>query len=217
MFICEYCEKNIKNLGGLVTHTPYCPNNPNRVKRKKSPNAHVKKGSTNWAKGLTKHTDDRIRKREQKLKGIRFGASLHGHTDETKKKLSIIAKQRKLGGYNRGSGRGCKGWYKGYFCDSSWELAFVIYCIDNNIEIKRNLEKRQYIWQNKIKNYIPDFIVEGALIEIKGYVTEEWKAKIHSNPDVKVLYGKDMKPIIDYVINKYGKNYTSLYKTLDNH
>lgn len=215
MFICEYCGRNIKNLGGLAAHTPYCPSNPNRVKKCNSPHAHAKKGSTGWSKGLTKHTDDRVNRNAEKLKGIKFGASLHGHSEETKAKLSIIAKQRKLGGYIRGSGRGYKGWYKGYFCDSSWELAYIIYCIDNNIEVKRNLEKRQYIWQGKIKNYIPDFIVEGSLIEIKGYITEEWKAKIYSNPDIKVLYKEDMEPIIDYVIDKYGENYINLYETIN--
>ena len=134
------------------------------------------------------------------------------HTEETKQRLSVVAKMRKLGGYVKGSGRGKKGWYRGFFCDSSWELAYVIYCLEHNMSIQRNTERRQYIWQNKIKNYIPDFIVQGAVTEIKGFKTEEWLAKLEANPDVNVLYQKELKPIFDYVVNKYGKDFIRLYE-----
>ena len=134
------------------------------------------------------------------------------HTEETKKRLSEVAKERKLGGYVRGSGRGKKGWYKGFFCDSSWELAYVVYCLDHNIDIKRNAEKRKYIWQGVVKNYIPDFIVDGTLTEVKGYKTEQWLAKMAANPDVQVLYEQDLVPVIEYVKNKYGKDFINLYE-----
>lgn len=146
------------------------------------------------------------------LKGRNVNPNWKGHTDEFKKKQSINAKNRKLGGYIVGSGRGKKGWYRNFFCDSSWELAYVIYCLDHFIEIKRNTEKRQYIWNGKIKNYIPDFIVNNQLIEIKGYKTEQWFAKRNANPDVIVLYEKDLKPILEYVNKKYGKDYIKLYE-----
>jgi hypothetical protein len=211
MNTCIYCFKEFSNKGGLGSHQPFCKLNPTRVQRYKSPNAHAKKGSTNWAKGLTKDTDARIKSRPE-LVGKRFASSLTGHTDETKKKLSEVAKKRKLGGYIQGSGRGKKGWYKGFFCDSSWELAYIIFCLEHNIDIKRNTEKRQYIWKGVVKNYIPDFIVEGVLTEVKGFKTEQWLAKLDANKDVKVLYEKDLKPILDYVNNKYGKDFIRLYE-----
>ena len=101
---------------------------------------------------------------------------------------------------------------KVFFCDSSWELAYVIYCLDHKIDIKRNTEKRTYEYNGKIKNYIPDFIVEGKLVEIKGYKTDEWLAKLSANPDVKVLYEKDLQPILDYVIMRYSKKFVELYE-----
>ena len=88
----------------------------------------------------------------------------------------------------------------------------MIYCLDHNISIERNLEKRQYVWNGEVKNYIPDFIVEGKLIEIKGYKTEQWEAKLRSNQDITVLNANDLKDILEYVIRKYGKNYTSMYE-----
>jgi hypothetical protein len=211
MNICLHCQKTFSNTGGLATHSPYCKSNPNRVKKINSPNAHAKKGSVSWSKGLTKETDSRIKARPERV-GKRFAASLNGHTEETKKRLSEVAKERKLGGYVRGSGRGKKGWYKGFFCDSSWELAYVVYCLENNIDIKRNTQKRQYVWEGEIKNYIPDFIINGTLTEVKGFKTEQWLAKLSANPDVKVLYEKDLEPILEYVKNKYGKDFINLYE-----
>ena len=211
MNTCLYCQKNFSNKGGLGAHQPFCNSNPDRVQRIKSPNAHAKKGSINWAKGLTKNTDSRIKSRPD-LVGKRFAASLNGHSEETKQRLSVVAKERKLGGYVQGSGRGKKGWYKGFFCDSSWELAYVVYCLDHNIDIKRNTEKRKYIWQGIVKNYIPDFIVEGSLTEIKGFKTDQWLAKLEANTDIKVLYEKDLENIIKYVVDKYGKDFIMLYE-----
>lgn len=208
---CIYCKKEFSNAGGLSTHQPYCKLNPGRIQKINSPNAHAKKGSIGWSRGLTKDSDSRISSRPNQ-QGKRFGASLNGHTEITKSKLSNIAKERKLGGYVQGSGRGKKGWYRGYFCDSSWELAYVVYCLDHNIDIKRNTEKRQYVWQGIIKNYIPDFLVQGVLIEIKGYKTDQWMEKLKANPDVQVLYEEDLKPMLEYVKIKYGKDFVKLYE-----
>ena len=38
----------------------------------------------------------------------------------------------KTGGIREGAGRSKSGWYKGYYCNSSYELAWVIYSLDNN-------------------------------------------------------------------------------------
>jgi hypothetical protein len=212
MHICKYCSREFKNAGGLGSHEPYCKLNPSRVQRKKSPNAHRPKGMPSWNKGLTgdprcKHTEET----KEKLKGSTGKASTLEAELLRKQKISEKAKVSN-GGYRQGSGRGKKGWYRGFFCDSSYELAYLIYCLDNNIEIKRNTEKRQYIWEGKTRNYIPDFIVNGELVEIKGFRTEQWEAKINANPDIKVLYEKDLKDIFEYVINNYGKDYIQLYE-----
>lgn len=208
--VCPHCNKQFSNNGGLATHSPYCNLNPNKQNRPRSPKAGKKKGTPPWNKGLTKEQHPGLEQPHRK--GIRFGASLNGHTQETKSKLSLVAKERKLGGYNIGSGRGKKGWFKGYFCDSSWELAYIIWCLDHNKDIKRNTEKRFYEYDGQIRLYIPDFIVDGVLIEIKGYRTKQWQAKLISNPDIKVLYEDEMKPIIKYVIDNYGKDYIKLYE-----
>ena len=131
---------------------------------------------------------------------------------ERRRKISETMKKNPLaGGLREGSGRGKKGWYKGIFCDSSWELAFVIYHIDHNIPIKRCEEKRPYEYKGITHYYVPDFIVNDKIIEIKGFNTEQWQIKMLNNKDVTVLYEEDMKPYFEYVENKYGKNYIEMY------
>ncbi len=135
------------------------------------------------------------------------------HTQETKDKLSAIAKAANFGGYIQGGGRGKKGWYKGFFCDSSWELAYVMYCLDNDIKIARNTEKFKYGFEGKTKNYIPDFICGDSYVEIKGFASEEWSAKLEAFlHKIKVLYHEEISFYLDYARTKYGKKFTDLYE-----
>ena len=116
------------------------------------------------------------------------------------------------GGYRKGSGVGKKGWYKNYWCDSSWELAWIIYNIDHGIKFKRNTKKFQYNYNNCIRYYIPDFIVDDIYYEIKGFKTNQTEEKIKQfEHKLVVLYKKDLEYIFKYVISNYGKNYINLY------
>lgn len=112
---------------------------------------------------------------------------------------------------NKKHGRGNQGSYMGIWCDSSWELAFLVYHIEHGMHIERCKERRSYIFRNQSKIYIPDFVTDEGLIEIKGYITEQWLAKINQNPDIIVLYEGDMQKYLDYVKAKYGDEF---WKTL---
>ena len=131
---------------------------------------------------------------------------------ERRKKISETMIFKRLGGYRKGSGRGKQGWYQGYWCDSSWELAYVIYNLEHNIKIERNNEKFEYVFNNRKYKYMPDFIVDGNFIEIKGYITEQVKAKINQFPEKLIIIDKkDIIPYLEYTINKYGKDFIKLY------
>ncbi len=211
LLLCQFCNKTCSNPGSLAAHTKHCKASPTCVAKKRPDNAGAKKGCIPWNKGLSSLEDNRI------CSGSRhpnYGRDMSWmrHSEETKLKLKKIAEDNGLGGYVRGSGRGKKGWYKGVFCDSSWELAYVMYCIDHDIRIQRNTEYRTYIFNGKTKKYLPDFNVEGKIIEIKGYKTDEWLAKYEANRDIIVLYKEEIGPYIDYAISVYGKDYISLYE-----
>jgi len=212
MLPCKHCPRTFGNPGALACHQPYCKDNPERIQRDKSPYAHRQKGIPPWNKGLK--GDIRCKRSDETKEKLRVIATGTASTPEAEleRKRKITEKARlNNGGLRQGSGRGKKGWYKGFFCDSSWELAYLIYCLEHGKNIVRNIEKRKYEFNGKIRTYIPDFIVDGQVTEIKGYKTDQWMAKLNANPDVRVLYESDLKDIIRYVIDKYGKDYIKLY------
>lgn len=118
------------------------------------------------------------------------------------------------GGIRKGSSRGKSGWYKGYWCDSSYELAYVIYNIDHNIVFERNLEGFEYVFKDKIRKFYPDFISEGSYVEIKNFRSEETNAKISQFPhQINIFYKEYVLEIfIPYVVLKYGKDFIKLYE-----
>lgn len=117
------------------------------------------------------------------------------------------------GGKRHGSGRGKKGWYKGYFCDSSWELAFVIYNLEHGIKFERNKQGFEYEFDGEKHKFYPDFILEdGTYVEIKGYFDDKNKEKIKCfNKNIIILSRNEIKQYIDYVEEKYGKNFIEKY------
>lgn len=118
----------------------------------------------------------------------------------------------KNGGYRPNSGTSKKGWYKGYYCGSSWELAWVIYNLDHGIVFKRNEQGFDYVFENKLRKYYPDFIIGNEYIEIKGYHSKQFDAKISQFPyKLNILHKKELQPILDYVVSKYGKNFVEKY------
>mgnify|MGYP000844595330 CR=1 FL=1 len=139
----------------------------------------------------------------------------HYVTDDFKDKISKGVKKIGGGGYRKNSGRGKHGWYKGFWCDSSWELAWVIYNLDHGIKFERNTKGFEYIFEEKIYKYYPDFKIlkDNLYIEIKGWIDEKNKAKISQFKGfLKVLFRNDMKYIFEYVENKYGKQFIKMYE-----
>ena len=181
-----------------------------------------------WCKGLTKETDIRVKnialKRKEYYKNPNIHGSFYGrkHTEETKRKISIGTSKAYNYEANRKSGRGRGGYYKGFWCDSTYELAFIIYCLDHNIKIERNTEYFLYEYKGKQRRYYPDFIIDGILYEIKGFSNGQLPFKIKSvleaNKNYKILFPKDLKYVFDYIKKEYnkdvGKNISDLYTEL---
>ena len=177
------------------------------------------KGRKAWNKGLTKETDERVLKGGQTyhmnhLKGL-HDYSHNKHSEETKEKirkqkLELCAKQ----GTNL-CGKGLRGYYKGYYCQSSWELAYVVYSLEHNVKFVRNKKGFTYKLDGLQRTYFPDFYIPSTdtYIEIKGYYDSKTKEKEKQFNGKLVIYKKEeMKPILNYVISKYGKDFVKLYK-----
>lgn len=100
-----------------------------------------------------------------------------------------------------------RGFYKGIKCDSRWELAFLIYCLDHKIPIKRCTEYFIFKVKGKEHRYYPDFIVEGKYIEIKGYFRANLKCKlnavINKGFKIKLIQEKQIQKYLNYCFKKY--------------
>ena len=210
---CQFCGKLCKNRNSLCNHERTCKLNPNRQILIKSPLAHKRKGTPPWNVGLTKCTNASVLKLSQTLSNKYAEHILIPHqkgkprTWEEKRKISeTLRKNPHAGGLRYGSGRGKKGWYKGYFCDSTYELVWIIYNIDHNIWFERNKKAYIYEYKGKKLKYYPDFRLEdNSLVEIKGYIDEKVQIKLSAVKDthIQLLTKEDLS----YAFNWVRKNY----------
>lgn len=212
---CPYCS-NEYLFYGILTHIY-------RIHTEKGRNQKVYKdafkvyykNNNSWRKGLTKDTNDSIKRSSLKLSEINKKKAELGQTGiqlyMKNNKEAWLNGCSKGGGLRSNSGRGQKGWYKGYYYQSSWELAYIVYCIDHFIQIKRNTKGFLYVYKEKEYLYYPDFILNEEYIEIKGYKSNKWQAKLNQFPKkLKVLEKNDMKIYLDYVMEKYGKAFCEI-------
>ena len=103
---------------------------------------------------------------------------------------------------------GCyKGIYHGIKCDSKWELAFLIFCIDHNEPIQRCKQIFEYKVDGKTHKYHPDFQIKNTIIEIKGKYRKNLKYKLESVQKagfcIKLIDKKKIKPYLEYCYKKY--------------
>ena len=217
-FNCQFCGKECKNKNSLAQHEIRCKYNPNRIKVTLKGNP--TKGRIPWNKGLTKATDSRVKRGAERLSVTMTGLSTgKASTPEKERlrreKISKWAKESHLGELIEGSGRGKKGKYKGYYCDSTYELVYIIYNLDNNIPFKRCKRSYHYTYNDNNYKYYPDFeLDDGSLVEIKGYHTPQVDAKLNAVTDrkIKVLYYDDLQYAFNWVKNNYSYNsLTDLY------
>ncbi len=119
----------------------------------------------------------------------------------------------KTGGWRNFGGSGKKGTVDGIIYQSSWELAWILYHRDNSISFERCVENFPYEFRGKTRKYYPDFKIGEKYVEVKGVIDEKTAAKFSQFPRDKVLEVFDrnaMKPILDWVVEKYGKEFASV-------
>jgi hypothetical protein len=179
----------------------------------------ARKGGSSWNEGKTSETDERIKRVSNANSKRMLGKPGWKHTEECKQRISRSGRANGIsGGYRKGSGRGKKGWFKGYWCDSSWELAWVIYSLEHGVKFERNWKKFTYeTIDGKEHKYLPDFYIpqEAQYIEVKGYCAdlEVLKRKTFSlYSHVLVVDKIAIAHMLYYVETKYGKDFIKLYE-----
>lgn len=183
---CEFCGKLCKNKNSLAQHEIRCRENPER------------KDFNNLALFVNQESSE--------AKAIRYKAC-----QET---LRTRIASGEVNYDNNIRTKYKFGTYCGYHCDSSWELAFVIYNLDHNIKFVRNTERFPYIHKGSIHYYYPDFIIQDTYYEIKSYFDDRVQAKCEAFPKDKSLVILDQSKIqiyLSYCEKTYGKDFTTLY------
>jgi hypothetical protein len=112
------------------------------------------------------------------------------------------------------------GYYKGIYCASSWELAFLIYNTDLGKDIQRCNLTFDYIMNEQARIYFPDFLMEDKIYEVKGRelddVALKTQAVVDAGYQIELIRKKEINPIIKFLKEKYKvKDLTELYDKKD--
>lgn len=120
--------------------------------------------------------------------------------------------------------------YEDTYFDSSWELAFYIYCKDHGINFEYHSTLLDYYVNGKKHKYEVDFKVGEDLIEIKGghLLDENGNLKAYKETDdiecinaknecmkvnkVKIISTKEIKKYLDYIKITYGNNFLQNFR-----
>lgn len=116
------------------------------------------------------------------------------------------------GGPRLKAGRGRHGRCRGYYCQSSWELAWVLFMTDHGKEFFRNTDVFEYWFKGTKHRYWPDFkLPDGSYVEVKNYISPVVLAKAGAVPRLAIVGPEEMKPILAYVRRTYGDDFTTQY------
>lgn len=197
-----------------------CANSHNKTEDQKKKISEINKNSKKVKEANRKIGIERLEKHKNsgKYKFICMKCGIEGENKRwTKQKYHKECWISISGGIRQGSSN-CKcGWYKGYWCDSSYELAYLIFNLEQNINIKRNKKGFEYLHEGEKHLFYPDFIVNGEYVEIKNYKSKLTDNKLKYFPHrIKIYYKDTIAPFIDYAIKQYGKNFISEYNKMNN-
>lgn len=219
MIICELCSKQHTGQYGSGRFcsqscaSSFSTKNKRKEINKKVSDALRGRSECGWNKGTGEMIVAicEVCGKKRRIRKIKYRKTC---SDDCYKKLL----KKKSGGYRKGSGRGKQGYYKDIWCDSSYELIFVAYHLENKIKIKRCKKKFPYIYKGKEHTFHPDFEIDDIIYEIKGYHTPLTEIKIESirskGYDIKLLFYNDLKHMESFLKRKFNfKNILELYNS----
>ena len=182
-----------------------------------------------WNKGLTKETDERIKKScdtfHKKFLSGDIKLVGHPHSKETKELLSKMRSDYLASAKNAGGFRDV-GWYdvknikdEQYTVRGLWEYNVALKLNELKIYWTKN-HYLNYFIDNVKKIYNPDFYLpdQNAYIEVKGYFSEKDKIKMDAvldqNSKVKIYFMK-YEAYQNFIQGKIILDQTPIYKILD--
>ena len=209
-YICKYCGKVCKNKNSLVQHEIRCKENPNRIDVSKCFGNHKSHPASHpaWNKGLTKQDDPRVAKYantyKENYKNGKFKIWSDGLTKENSSKinkLSIKVKEtvdKKIitDSWHTSFSKARTQIYKGIKMMGNWEVEFAKLLDEKDIKWIYTNDKFDYVYENKIHKYNPDFYLPefDTYIEIKGYPIKRDYAKWSTSNinNLNIFFGDDL-------------------------
>lgn len=210
MYNCKYCNKECKNKNSLAQHEIRCQLNPNKLViqsnfieyNEKLRLGLVTKTNTNQyvkAKNLGLPKPEISEETKEKFAKVWRGRK---HTEEVKQKISasmkkVVRDRPESYSASNVNGRVKKVEYNGIVFDSSWEVIVAKFLDDNNIIWERPKNGFEYIWENDIHLYYPDFYIPSMdlYIEVKGYKRDRDEYKWKSIDNLIVIKRKEINAI----------------------
>lgn len=171
-----------------------------------------KKKLMGWSRGLTKETDFRIKEIASKTSMTLRGRKKEPFSSTHKKNMSEARlKIIQEGKYDSSGRKGHRGHYDGLYFHSSWELAYYIWRKElfGSVILRNTKYRIKYKYKDIEYDYIPDFIENDNLVEIKGYLwSEKDNCKYNQTKDkVQYLFQEDLSAAIQYCKVKYGNKF----------
>lgn len=205
MFICKYCDKECKNDNSLRNHERLCKLNPNRQYTPFSEPNFNKICKKNYRNGYTKAKDEgRIytisKETSKKISDSSKSRTKEWNKENGKKISKAIQEKVKNNTWHTSLAKNMHYNYNGIDLHGKWELNYAKYLDYNNIRWERCKESFEYIFENKIRHYTPDFYLldSDEYIEIKGYKTNKDEAKwsqFPNNKKLKIFMKNDLKKL----------------------
>jgi DNA-directed RNA polymerase subunit RPC12/RpoP len=211
IYYCQYCGKECKGKNSLVQHEIRCKENPNKINLEYLSNRDYSNVNFNPSNQFIKAKKLGLpipEVSEETRKKLGKGWRDKHLPDEMKNKISLTMKRvvkEKPESYNgvNINGKVKKYDYNGIKLDGSWELLVAQYLDFNNIKWERPRKGFEYIWNNDIHIYYPDFylIDYNVYIEVKGFETERDYIKWESLSNLIIIKRKE---IIDIKNSQYN-------------
>lgn len=198
---CAFCSKMCKSASSYRQHYIRCNFNPSKIKRSTKQIVRV---APAWNKGLTKITDDRVRKNSEAVsKKMKQLVEDGMYIPITQSVEARKATSERMSMFNTG---GKSKWYEvaGQKCQGTWERNVALKFEELGIKwIKLKVHKDilEYVMDDNVRSYTPDFYLPAydVYLEIKGY----WWGRDREKMDIVLRTYPDKKIIIvektDYV------------------
>lgn len=192
---CVMCKKEMSNVG-LLTHLLRTHDNDVRFANSGHTNGNPGYvGGNQYTKA--KERGETYEIAETTRSKMRVNSSMHNATYWTAENrdkhadamLAAVISHPDSYNYDNVCRRVKRFEYNGSYLHSSWEVEVAKYLDANNIKWIRKTTSFDYVWENKVRQYFPDFYLPelDVYVEVKGYEVPKDRAKWDQFPKTLII------------------------------